>query len=233
MPTIYKLFLDESCHLHNDKASVMCIGYVKVSTNRYEEVKNALIKLKLEHRSPFEIKWNKFSASRLPLYKSLIDFFYEKPIDFRCVLVKYKERLDHQEFNGGSPTNFYYKLIYYLLRNNPQGEEYHVFLDISDTRGKQRLNKIHEVFNNLHHGVSPFTHFQHLRSDENVLFQITDFLVGAITYKCRKIKGEVTENKNKDELIEYLEFKSGYSLHESTELWENKFNIFDFQPRIK
>lgn len=211
----------------------MCIGYIKVPVNGYEELKASLIQLKLQHKSPFEIKWNKFSGSRINLYKAFVDYFFDNPIDFRCVLVKYKERLNHQEYNGGSSTNFYYKMIYYLLRTNPPGSEYRVYLDILDTRGKERLTKINDIFNNAHHGDSPFVNFQHLRSDENVFFQLTDFFVGAITYNTRKLKGEVPQNNAKDEFLQYFEQKSGYSLHESTELWESKFNIFDFQPRVK
>ena len=228
----YNLFVDESCHLEHDHIPVMCIGYIKVPQVLYKILYKGVVTIKDKHHTSGEIKWNKFSSSRLPLYKELVDFFFCKPIEFRCVLIKYKDRLNNQDFNQGSHDNFYYKMIYYLLRPNPQGLEYRVFLDIKDTQGKERLNKINEVFKNYHRGYSPFIHYQHLNSDDNVFFQLTDLFIGAITYKTRvENKDIITPHHSKIEFIEYLEKKSGFLIHEGTGPWERKFNIFDQQPK--
>jgi len=227
----YNLFLDESCHLEHDHLSVMGVGYIKVPQIEYDELKNLFTKIKLRHKTPVEIKWNKFSKSRLPLYKEIVDFFFDTPLEFRCVLVKYKERLNHKDYNQGSHDNFYYKMIYYLLRPNQPGINYRVYLDIKDSRGKEKLNKIAEIFDNYHHGESPFIQFQHLRSQDNIFIQLADFFIGAITYKTRQLTGEVGYNKGKDEFISYLENKSGILLNEGTAQWETKFNIFDHQPK--
>lgn len=227
----YNIFLDESCHLEHDSIPVMCIGYIKVPEMAYVQLREKFVTLKKEYQTPVEIKWNKFSNSRLPLYKALTDFFFENPLEFRCVLVKYKDRLNHKDFNRGSHDNFYYKLIYYLLRPNPPGVNYRVFLDIKDTRGKEKLNKIHEVFENYHHGDSPFIHFQHIRSHDNVFIQLADFFIGAITYKTRTKSDEKLKHAGRLEYINYLEEKSGFTLDEGTAPWETKFNIFDHQPK--
>jgi hypothetical protein len=227
----YRLFVDESCHLEHDSISVMCIGYIKVPDMVYDPLKDKLHAIKIAHRSPMELKWNKFSASRLPMYKNLVDIFMDSPLEFRCVLVKYKERLNHQDFNQGSHDNFYYKMIYYLLRPNPVGLNYRVFIDIKDTRGKEKLNKIEEVFENYHHGKSPFIQFQHIRSHESVFIQLADFFIGAITYKSRVVKNEFKGHPAKLEFIDYLEEKTGFLMHEGTPPWEHKFNIFDHQPQ--
>jgi len=81
----YNLFVDESCHLFHDRKSVMCIGYMKVDKDNYENFKNAIFKIKLKHRTPVEIKWRNVSLSRLPLYKELVDFYFASTIDFRCI----------------------------------------------------------------------------------------------------------------------------------------------------
>jgi len=227
----YNLFVDESCHLEHDRIPVMCIGYVKVPQQVYRELYQIFESIKQKHKTPVEIKWNKFSKSRIPLYKELVDFFFNTPIEFRAVLVKYKNRLNNKDFNQGSHDNFYYKLTYFLLRPNPPGVEYRVFMDIKDTRGKEKLRKIEEVFQNHHRGDSPFVHFQHLRSHENVFFQLTDLLIGAITYKTRVENNELTPNDSKMEFINYLEKRTGFFLHEGTVPWEHKFNIFDHQPK--
>lgn len=230
---MYSLYIDESCHLEHDGMPVMCIGYTKIKAQNYPAIKEQIKKLKLDFKSPTEIKWNNVSASRLPLYKALVDHFFEAKIYFRCILVKYKGKLDHEQFNQGDHDNFYYKLIYFLLQSatNPPANEYKVFLDIKDTRGKERLKKIKEVLHNKHDGNSPFKEFQHIHSNENVLLQLTDLFIGAITFKARGLEKETNANKAKIELVQYIETKSGYLLDEGTEPWENKFNIFDHQPK--
>ncbi|KHJ37138.1 hypothetical protein PBAC_26730 [Pedobacter glucosidilyticus] len=230
----YNIYIDESCHLANDDSPVMCIGYTKIKAGDYEEIKNKIKEIKLIHKSPTEIKWNKLSLSRLPLYKSLVDFFFNTAIDFRCVLIKNKNRLDHTQYNQGDPNNFYYKTVYLLLNKgtNPiKDHQYKVLLDIKDTRGRDRLKKLSEVFNNKYQGGSPFIHLQHIHSHESELLQLTDLFIGAITYKSRYANLAGNASKVKVELIKYLEQKSGYQLDEGTEPWETKFNIFDFQPK--
>ena len=227
----YDVFVDESCHLEHDGISVMCIGYIKVPVRIYEELKKKYSIIKQQHRLKSEIKWSKFSVARLPFYKALADFFFDTPLEFRCGLLKHKEMLKHEDFNRGVHDNFYYKMTYTLLQPNPPGLEYRVFMDIKDTRGREKLKKIDELFQNYHQGDSPFVKFQHLRSHDNDFFQITDLFIGAITYKCRLIKGEVPVNEGKLEFIKYLEEKSGFVLNEATPSSYNKFNIFDHQPK--
>ncbi|GAA0751654.1 DUF3800 domain-containing protein [Psychroflexus lacisalsi] len=228
---MHNIFIDESCHLEHDNIPVMCIGYIKVPKDQYIQLKEQFEQLKLKFRTPVELKWNKFSNSRLPFYKALVDFFFASPLEFRCILVKYKNRLNHIDFNNGSHDNFYYKLIYFLLKSNPSDEQYRVYLDIKDTRGKEKLNKIHEIFTSYYNGESPFSHLQHIRSHDNVFIQLADFFIGAITYKTRMRLNSELNHPGRLEFIEYLEDASGFSLDEGTVPWETKFNIFDHQPK--
>ncbi|NQU32101.1 MAG: DUF3800 domain-containing protein, partial [Bacteroidetes bacterium] len=223
----YRLFLDESCHLEHDKYSVMTVGYIKVPDRAYPILYNKVQDIKTRHKARAELKWNKFSKAWIPYYFELIDFFFQQPLEFRCMVVKYKDRLNHDDFNKGSHDNFYYKMIYFLLKPNPINLEYHVFIDIKDTHGKEKLLKINQVFENKNHGNSPFVHFQHIRSHENVFIQLADFFIGAVTYKSRSLKGEFEMEANRKKLINYLEVKSGFRLDVGTPSWETKFNIFD------
>lgn len=228
----YNIYCDESCHLVNDNMSVMCLGYTKVERESYFILKKKIKAIKLKHKSTTEIKWNTLSVSRLDLYKELIDFFFQNEIEFRCILIKNKVKLDHNQFNKGDSENFYYKSVYLLLNNqyaNPIDNRYRVLMDIKDTRGRERLMNINEVFYNKHHGNSPFIYFQHIHSHESEFIQLADLFIGAITYKARKKDIEEGASKAKLEIIKYLEEKSHYSIDEGTEPWESKFNIFDFQ----
>jgi hypothetical protein len=209
----------------------MCIGYTKITHNDYLKVKDDLKKIKLKHKSATEIKWSKVSMSRMELYKELIDYFFDNNIAFRCVLVKNKKSLDHEKFNRGDHNAFYYKMIYLLLHNkyvNPIDEKYRVILDVKDSRGRERLTELDKCLNPSDEDKS-FVYFQHIRSDENELIQMTDLLIGAVGFKARQEHTKSDASKVKCELIDYLEKKSGYSLDEGTIPWESKFNIFDFQ----
>lgn len=230
------IYIDESCHLENDKLPLMCIGYTKIDSNNYQTYKNDIKAIKLKHHSPTEIKWNKLSMSRLDLYKELIDYFFEKEIQFRAILVKNKSQLNHEKFNKGDHNSFYYTLVFLLLKNpwvNFFKDDFKVILDIKDTRGKERLLKLDQrlkqEYKIRYQVESPFHFFQHIRSDENEFLQITDLFIGAITYKARKVHKEEKASEVKKFVINYLEEKSGYVLHDGTNPLEEKFNIFDFQ----
>ena len=187
----------------NGKSSTACIirdilnptkktGYVGTISIEYGDVKlpPLLTTPNIDdlHGILHEIKWNTISNTHIEMYKELIDCFFDSEMEFRCILVKYKDRLDNQSFNNGEHDNFYYKMIYYLLVNpytNPrESVDYRVFLDIKDTKGRAKLNKIHEIFKNKFHGKSPFISFQHIRSHESQFIQLADFFIGAVTYKA-------------------------------------------------
>lgn len=231
----FAFYIDESCHLEHDHFPVMCIGYIKVPEDKAEDLKQKIKAIKREYGILHEIKWNTVSNTQVEMYKKLVDYFFDSEMEFRCILVKYKDRLDNLSFNNGEHDNFYYKMIYYLLVNpytNPSvTNDYRVFLDIKDTKGRTKLNKIQEVFSNKFHGKSPFLSFQHIRSHESQFIQLADFLIGAVTYKARDLHLSANGSPAKKELISYIEMKSGYVLDEGTEPGEIKFNIFDHQPR--
>lgn len=236
----YNIYIDESCHLENDKQPLMCIGYTKIASENYTVYKEAIKSLKLKHKSPTEIKWNKLSYSRIELYKDLIDFFFDNEIQFRAILVKKKNELDHSKYNKGDHNSFYYTLVFLLLRNpwvNYLKTPHKVILDIKDTRGKERLNKLEARLNieyrNTYNLNSPFNFFQHIRSDENEFLQLADFFIGAITYKARKLHEQENASKVKTEIVNYLENKSGYTIDDGTTPFEEKFNIFDFQIKTQ
>ena len=55
--------------------------------------------LTLKYAIKREFKWNTVSMAQYDLYKELIDYFFASEMEFRCVLVTYKDRLDHTSFN--------------------------------------------------------------------------------------------------------------------------------------
>lgn len=142
----YKIFCDESCHLQNDGWDTMTLGALKCSENDYETIKEDIKAIKLKHHTPFEIKWTKLSESRLALYKELIDYFVDSSLTFRVVMVINKQDLDHKVFNQ-THSDFYYKTYYLVLwKIMNSSDSYKIYMDIKDTRGKEALNKLTDVF---------------------------------------------------------------------------------------
>lgn len=233
---LYTFFIDESCHIEHDGFPAMCIGSIKVPDSKMSEYKETIKSIKKRYGILHEIKWNTISNTHLDMYKELIDCFFGSEMEFRCVLVTYKDRLDNNSFNNGSHDNFYYKMIYYSLYNPyaydySSNVSYRVFLDIKDTHGKQKLNKVNQVFSNKFHNQSPFVLFQNIRSHESQFIQLLDIFIGAIGYKAREMDKIPTSSLAKKEIISYLEKKSGYTLNEGTDPSEKKFNIFNHQPK--
>lgn len=235
----YCIYCDESCHLEHDGFPVMCVGAIKVPSDRINEYKVSLKEIKKKFGILHEIKWNTISSTHVPMYKELIDCFFGSDMEFRCVLITYKDRLDKHSFINGDHDNFYYKLIHQLLYNpyaydyDGKNTQYRVFLDIKDANGRSKLDKITRVFNDEFRGCSPFIQFQHIRSHESQFIQLTDIFIGAITYRARNLDQLPEASAAKKTIIEYLELKSGYTLNEGTMPSERKFNILNHQPRKK
>lgn len=227
MPDIVRIYIDESCHLENDKFPVMCVGGLYAEERKWKEFSDKIKQIKLRHHSPTELKWNKVSASRMALYKDLIDFFfYQKELKFSALLIKHKENINNERYNNDDHNIFYYKTMFYLIRDFQSSSIYKIYMDIKDNRGKARLDILSKVLCRVC-GTEKYVHFQNIRSEESQFIQLADFFIGAIVYKQR---GDITkESAIKNEIIEYIEHKSGYSITANTPPWERKFKIWDFQ----
>ena len=68
---------------------------------------------------------------------------------------------------------------------------------------------------------------QQVHSHEVEILQLTDLLIGAISY----INRGLNTSKAKNELITLIKQRSKYSLVKSTLLRERKFNIFIWEPQ--
>src|SRR6056297_2548972 len=102
MKNLNQIFVDESNHLEHDDSPVMVVGFIKVPNKDYSKLKQEIKQLKYKHAIPYEIKWNTVSNTKIDFYHELIDLFFSSSLSFRAVLVKYKQHLNHAQFNQGS-----------------------------------------------------------------------------------------------------------------------------------
>jgi len=226
----YNVYCDESCHLENDHQPVMLLGAIWCPKSDVRNLSVEIRKIKAKHNARGELKWTKVSKARKDFYIELLEYFFKtSQLHFRCLVVDDKTKLNHDYFNQGNHDTFYYKMYYSMLKTilSPQNR-YYIYLDIKDTRSQNKVNELKEVLCN---NVYDFTqqmivNIQHIRSFESELLQLTDLLIGAVSYENRNLRG----NQTKISIIEYIEQKIKHSICSSTSLYYEKFNLFIFSP---
>ncbi len=226
----YNVYCDESCHLEHDHQPIMLLGCVWCTKSAIQKISIDLRKIKAKHNALGELKWTKVSKSKKAFYIDLISYFFETPeLHFRCLVVKDKSKLNHDHFNLGSHDTFYYKMYFSMLNKilSPTNM-YYIYLDIKDTRSKFKIEKLREVlcYNFYDFTKQMIANIQNIRSYESELLQLTDFLIGAVGYENRNLKG----NLAKVSVVEFIKGKIKQSLCQSTSLYEKKFNLFIFTP---
>ncbi len=232
------IYCDESCHLQNDKESVMVLGAVHCPASKKDEIFFRLDELKRkynlipkfnknpkENRTYYEIKWNKVSRSQLDFYKDVINYFFtDDDLSFRVLVVPDKSKIDYKGY-GHTHDTFYYKMYFSMLKAILQPEFAHnIYIDTKDTRSTEKVHKLEKVLRNDKYDFNKeiIKKVQQVRSHEVELIQLADLLVGAVAYVSRGLNSSDAKN----ELIDLIRLRSRYSLLKSTLIKEKKFNVF-------
>lgn len=233
MSELYNIYCDESCHLENDHLKVMVLGAVWCPKSQSRVIADAVRQIKKKHgiHEHQEFKWVKVSANKQDFYLDLVDYFFGcTDLHFRALFIPDKSILCHEQRNQ-THDDWYYKMYFIMLKQifSPH-DQYNIYLDIKDTRGSQKIRKLHDVLcNNMYDfSRSIIKDVQLVRSHEIEQVQLADLLIGAISYVNR----DLATNKAKLAVIEKIKENtksltySGYTLRHSTLLREDKFNIF-------
>ena len=104
---------------------------------------------------------------------------------------------------------------------------YRIYLDIKDTCSAGKTAKLHEVLcNNLYDFERKIIdRVQTVRSHEVEILQLTDLLVGAVSY----INRGLTTSPAKMALVERMRERSRYDLTRTNLILEHKVNVFVWQ----
>jgi hypothetical protein len=235
MATVYNIYCDESCHLENDRERAMVLGAVWCPLDIVRKESLAIKQIKIKHNlsKDFEIKWTKVSFSKIDFYKEIVNYFFDNEnLHFRALIVPDKTKLNHSEYPGQDHEQFYYKMYFQMLHPifNPNSK-YRIYLDIKDTLGIIKQQKLHEVLCNKQRDFQKqiIQKVQQIKSHESELMQVADLLIGAVSYRGRNLDSLANPNQGKIELIKLIETKTGYQINQSTFLGESKFNLFKWQ----
>lgn len=229
MTSVYNVYCDESCHLENDRQKVMVLGAVWCPLKKARDIAVRIREIKTQHnmKPGFEIKWTKVSPAKMDFYLDVVDYFFsERNLHFRSLIVPDKSKLQHGFFDQ-THDDWYYKMYFDMLKVifNPKAR-YRVYLDIKDTRGGTKVAKLRDVLRNSMYDFSGeiVERIQLVRSHEVEILQLTDLLIGAVSYINRHLSG----NAAKVALVERIKKRSGYDLTRTTLLKENKVNLFSW-----
>lgn len=227
MTTIFSVYCDESCHLENDRQSAMVLGAVWCPKEKAREISVHIRELKKSHglSTTFEIKWTKVSRGQQAFYLDLLDYFFENAdLHFRALVLQDKSKLRHELYEQTHDT-WYYKMYFDMLKVilDPDAR-YRIYVDIKDTRSAAKIDKLHDVLcNNMYDFQRHIIDWvQTVRSHEVEILQLTDLLIGAVSYVNRGLH----MNAAKLAVVERIRERSGYSLTKTTLLKENKVNLF-------
>lgn len=230
---VFNIYCDESCHLENDGQSAMTLGSVWCAQETTREIAVRLREIKKRHKMPanFEVKWTKVSTSKLQMYLDIVDYFFDdESLHFRALVVPDKSKLHHDGFDGQDHDEWYYKMYFTLLKTllSPK-DAFRIYIDIKDTRGASKVEKLHDVLSKNAYDFSRkiVERVQLVRSDEIEQMQLADLLIGAVSYLNRGSQN----SQAKTTLIKRIQERSGYSLDRTTLLQEKKFNIFRWRAR--
>ncbi len=215
----------------------MVLGAIWCREDRIAEANEMIRKIKEKHgiARHAEVKWTKVSPAKEDLYYDLVDYFAnDSDLHFRVVAALDKEKLRHGDF-GQDHDTWYYKMYFQMLRMifDPK-HTFSVYLDIKDTAGAKKVERLLEVLNNSHYDFRReiIRKMQLVRSHEIELLQLADILIGAVMYANRgRYEGYTFTSATKKRIVEFLRDRTDYTLTKSTLPSERKFNIFIWTPQ--
>lgn len=222
MSKTFNIYCDESTHLPNDGKPYMLLGYVSVAYPQLRLVKEQIRAIMRKYKFEGELKWTNVHTATLPMYQELVDYFFMTDLRFR-VLVVPKEQIDSDR-EGYTYDDFYFKMYYQLLHHKlDMNHRYNLYFDIKDTCSYRKLSKLKEILSN---NVSIHC-CQFVRSNEVLLLQLADVLMGAINYHLclrRGMYGEGT--KAKLSIVSKIQKHNALPLEYNTPRDEKKMNRF-------
>lgn len=226
----FKIYCDESCHLGHDTSNAMVFGALVCAGDFVREADAHIKVLRERHGYTRELKWTKLSRLDLPFYGDLLDYIYaNQNLRFKAIIVPDKSLLDHEKFNQGSASDFYYKMAFFALRDFiSEGKSFRLYLDYMDTLGRTKVKTLKNVLMSC---KPKFLEAQTIRSHESQLIQLCDLLIGAICYSNR---ADITKGSPvKTELVAMISSKFGVRLDKSTPKFARKFNLFQIDLKSR
>ena len=212
----------------NPQGQYLLIGSIWLAASDRQRCKEGIHALRDKHKVGGEFKWQKVSPSRVEFYRALAQWFVDEGnrLRFRCIAVD-RKKVDLPGFHEGDQElgfyKFYYQLLLHWLEPNSQ---YNIFCDFKSNRVRARLADLQRCLQHRCPRECRIATVQSVRSEESVLVQLVDVLVGAAS---AKLNWAAAPNSAKAEVITALEGALDRAI-QPTAKWEQKFNVFMIEP---
>jgi len=174
----------------------------------------------------FEAKWTKVSPGKLDFYRAVLEWFIAtEDVSFRALVLPDKQQV-FTRVPKEKRDDIYYSLYYELLKNTiVPGNSYRAFLDIKDTRGREKLDELTRWLEMNYPSLKKEERpkLEHVRSHEIRLLQVTDLLLGAVGFARRPVTASGSPAKRA--LVSLLEEKLNQKLTTNSPSGVDKFSI--------
>lgn len=217
-------FLDESGSLNNKNEPYFTLGILKMSQPYY--LQNKIFYERTKNNFHDEMKFNKLSNKNINFAKIIIDsLFNTKSLNFYSYTTSKNSNYFQNNFSSNewkAYEDITLKLMEAVLA------EHEILVLIADyvttpNEVKYEVN-VKKIFNSTKNrlAISGVCRFD---SKSNDLLQVTDLLIGAITYDLKFKNKLVSGDKYKIEFVEYL--KNSLGINSFSDGFKNyNFNMF-------
>lgn len=201
-------FLDETGTLSDQKDQYFTVGILKMSQPYYLQSKLFFERSKIKFYD--EVKFNKLSKNNISFAKIAMDALFEtKSISFYTYSISTKSDFYLKSFNR-NPWMAYEQITLKLLDVALAEQEILILIaDYVTTPKKIRFEVNTKKMFNVKKKRLALAGVCRFDSKSNDLLQLTDLLIGAITYDIKFKKGLVSGSKYKLEIVNYLKSKLG------------------------
>ncbi len=225
----FEVYCDESrqqLFTGRDRAGFVCLGSLWLESNQRQHLKERVQELRHRHSVGGEFKWHKVSRSREQFYLDLTELFFGEQVRFRAIVLPADE-MDAVRFHASDQELMFYKFYYQLLHHWILDQNrYRIFIDMKTNRSAGRVQTLERVLRNANL-TSEILGVQALPSRELDLMQLTDVLLGAVSYS---FNGRGT-SQVKNAVVESICGHIGRGEIAPTPRSEEKFNVFRFRPQ--
>ena len=228
--SIINAYFDES-RIDNPESDHMVCGGIFIERKYSKQIRKDLRAILDSHTFHGEIKWAKTDASKLAVYKAIVDYFFTLPAykaSFNCIVVD-KTEVDMKRYHNDDKELAFFKFIYILLKKRVRPDtKYYFNFDFKPTKmtnGLAGVGSYLDLFMREHVKTSTIQHIQSYPAHESILIQLADLFSGAVAFAFNE---DLSIARPKLELEKYIATKiEKENLKFRSSPQEKKFNIFD------
>ena len=220
MPVWYNFYTDES-NIHNRPE--FWIGGLKLTPAREVRFRKSCIDFLESRNISHEIKWNKVNGTYFSLYKGIIDLFIsESAPQFKAL--KVVKGPNWKSFGANEEVRFFKSCYVYFRLYARESCRHDLVLDDKTSKWYRWQSLSYALNGKVGQNYSNGRHIRSIErkdSKSDILLQITDILLGALSYNGRM-------DSPKGKLAKYV---WGF-IAKSTKYGSDYFFVREFTPEI-